>query len=100
MSQWFLKISKYSDELLSDLDKLDNWPNKVKIMQKNWIGKSTGVEIDFKIYNNDKNITVFTTRPDTIYGATFLALSIEHELIVNLSKKMMILKNLLKTVKA
>ena len=96
LSQWFLKISKYSDELLSDLDKLDNWPNKVKIMQSNWIGKSTGVEIDFKIYNNDKNITVFTTRPDTIYGATFLALSIEHELIVNLSKKNDDLKKFIK----
>ena len=96
LSQWFLKISKYSDELLSDLDKLDNWPNKVKIMQSNWIGKSTGVEIDFKIYNNDKNITVFTTRPDTIYGATFLALSIEHELIVNLSKKNHDLKKFIK----
>ena len=96
LSQWFLKISKYSDELLNDLDKLDHWPNKVKIMQSNWIGKSTGVEIDFKIYNNDKNITVFTTRPDTIYGATFLALSIEHELIVNLSKKNHDLKKFIK----
>ena len=56
LSQWFLKISKYSDELLNDLDKLDNWPNKVKIMQSNWIGKSTGAEIDFKISDNKKKL--------------------------------------------
>jgi len=87
LSQWFLKISKYSDELLEYLDKLDNWPNKVKIMQSNWIGKSIGAEIDFKIYNNKKNITVFTTRPDTIFGASFIALSVEHEIAINISKK-------------
>ena len=69
-----LKISKYSDELLKDLDILKGWPNKVKVMQSNWIGKSIGAEIDFKLSNNDKSITVFTTRPDTIFGATFLAL--------------------------
>tara|TARA_X000000950_G_scaffold284717_1_gene388513 strand:+ start:673 stop:3186 length:2514 start_codon:yes stop_codon:yes gene_type:complete len=87
LSQWFLKISKYSDELLEYLDKLDNWPNKVKIMQSNWIGKSIGAEIDFKIYNNKKNITVFTTRPDTIFGASFIALSVEHEIAINISNK-------------
>ena len=86
LSQWFLKISKYSDELLNDLDNLKNWPNKVKIMQSNWIGKSVGAEIDFNISNKNKKITVFTTRPDTIFGATFLALSFEHELVINLSK--------------
>ncbi len=84
LSQWFLKISKYSDELLADLDKLDNWPNKVKVMQSNWIGKSVGAEIDFKIINQNnlktKKIKIFTTRPDTIFGASFLALSPEHEL--------------------
>ncbi|MDA9742953.1 leucine--tRNA ligase, partial [Pelagibacteraceae bacterium] len=87
LSQWFLKISKYSDELLEDLNKLDNWPNKVKIMQSNWIGKSIGAEIDFKIYNSEKKITVFTTRPDTIFGASFVALSVEHEIAINISKK-------------
>ncbi len=87
LSQWFLKISKYSDELLKDLDILKGWPNKVKVMQSNWIGKSIGAEIDFKLSNNNKSITVFTTRPDTIFGATFLALSIEHELVQALSKK-------------
>ena len=86
LSQWFLKISKYSDELLKDLDGLDNWPNKVKIMQSNWIGKSVGAEIDFKISNKEEKVTVFTTRPDTIFGATFLALSIEHEIVSEVSK--------------
>ena len=87
LSQWFLKISKYSNELLNDLDKLENWPNKVKIMQSNWIGKSVGVEIDFNVSEKNKKIKVFTTRPDTIYGATFLALSSEHDLISEISKK-------------
>ena len=96
LSQWFLKISKYSDELLNDLEKLDNWPNKVKIMQSNWIGKSTGAEIDFKLTNSKKKITVFTTRPDTIFGATFIAISIEHELAINISNKNIELKKFIK----
>ena len=86
LSQWFLKISNYSDELLRDLDRLDNWPTKVKTMQSNWIGKSTGAEIDFKLSEKDFQITVFTTRPDTIFGATFIALSAEHELVIDISK--------------
>ena len=85
LSQWFLKISKYSDELLSDLDKLENWPNKVKTMQSNWIGKSIGAEINFKISENKSHITVFTTRPDTIFGATFLAISTDHDLAISVS---------------
>ena len=96
LSQWFLKISKYSEELLEDLDNLNNWPNKVKIMQSNWIGKSTGAEIDFKIYGSDNKITVFTTRPDTIFGATFLAVSLEHDLVINFSKENIGLKKFLK----
>ena len=84
LSQWFLKISQYSDELLNDLETLDGWPNKVKIMQSNWIGKSTGVEIEFKIYKKENSIKVFTTRPDTIFGATFIAISPEHELSIEL----------------
>ena len=87
LSQWFLKISKYSNELLDDLGKLENWPNKVKIMQSNWIGKSVGVEIDFDVSEKNKKIKVFTTRPDTIYGATFLALSSEHNLVAEISEK-------------
>ena len=84
LSQWFLKTSKYSEELLNDLDKLVNWPDNVKIMQSNWIGKSSGAEINFKISKanniNIKNIKVFTTRPDTIFGASFCAISIDHAL--------------------
>ena len=83
LSQWFLKISKYSDELLNELDNLTNWPNKVKIMQSNWIGKSAGAEIDFVIDNSKEKITVFTTRP-TQFRATFIALSVDHELIEKL----------------
>ncbi|MDC3075416.1 leucine--tRNA ligase [Pelagibacteraceae bacterium] len=86
LSQWFLKISKYSDELLSELDNLDNWPKKVKIMQSNWIGKSIGAEINFEVSKNENPITIFTTRPDTIFGATFLALSSEHQLATKISK--------------
>ena len=89
LSQWFLKTSAYSEELLNDLEKLDNWPNKVKVMQSNWIGKSIGAEINFEIINPEKNkkINVFTTRPDTIFGASFCALSIEHEVSQEIIKK-------------
>ena len=80
LSQWFLNISKYSDELLGDLDNLDGWPEKVKTMQKNWIGKSFGCDLVFNIINSKNKIKVFTTRPDTIFGATFIALSPDHAL--------------------
>ena len=80
LSQWFFKISKFSDELLKGLDNLNEWPSKVKTMQKNWIGKSFGCEIDFKIIGNENinSVNVFTTRPDTLFGCSFLALSIDH----------------------
>ena len=80
LSQWFFKISEFSDELLNGLDKLNKWPNKVKVMQKNWIGKSFGCEIDFKIEGNSSvdKIKCFTTRPDTLFGFSFLALSVDH----------------------
>ena len=80
LSQWFFKISKFSDELLKGLDNLNNWPNKVKVMQKNWIGKSYGCEIEFKIEGNSEidKIKCFTTRPDTLFGFSFLALSVDH----------------------
>ena len=80
LNQWFFNISKFSEELLAGLDSLNEWPNKVKIMQKNWIGKSLGCEIDFKIQGNPKinNVKCFTTRPDTLFGFSFLALSIDH----------------------
>ena len=82
LNQWFFNISKFSQELLDGLDKLDNWPNKVKTMQKNWIGKSFGCEIDFKIEGHlpVENIKCFTTRPDTLFGFSFLALSVDHEI--------------------
>ena len=80
LSQWFLNITKFSDELLSDLKNLDGWPDKVKLMQKNWIGKSIGCTLNFKVNKDSNLITVFTTRPDTIFGASFLALSIDHPL--------------------
>ena len=80
LNQWFFNISKFADELLLGLEKLDEWPNKVKTMQKNWIGKSFGCEIDFKIEGNKdiKTIKCFTTRPDTLFGFSFLAISPDH----------------------
>ena len=78
LSQWFFNITKLADELLFDLQKLENWPDKVKLMQKNWIGKSYGCEINFKITTTSKALKVFTTRPDTIFGASFIALSVDH----------------------
>ena len=86
LHQWFFNISKFSDELLDDLETLKNWPDKVKLMQKNWIGKSIGCEIDFKVSDTDKKIKVFTTRPDTIFGATFIALSVDHPLCQKFKK--------------
>jgi len=79
LRQWMLRITKYAERLLTDLDKLD-WPEKVKKMQTEWIGKSYGAEIDFKVKNTEHEIKVFTTRPDTLYGATFMVLSPEHAL--------------------
>jgi leucyl-tRNA synthetase len=83
LSQWFFKITNYAEELLTGLDQLTLWPDKVKTMQRNWIGKSIGAEIRFQISSSDKILNIFTTRPDTIYGATFIALSVNHELIKN-----------------
>ena len=80
LSQWFFKITAFADELDSSLNSLNEWPEKVKIMQKNWIGKSIGCELNFKFKNNKNTITVFTTRPDTIFGASFLALAVDHPL--------------------
>lgn len=77
LSQWFLNITKYSDQLLASLENLTGWPEKVKLMQKNWIGKSIGCEIDF-FTNNKEKIKIFTTRPDTIFGASFVAIAPDH----------------------
>ncbi len=79
LRQWMLKITEYADRLLDDLDTLD-WPEKVKKMQTEWIGKSYGAEVDFAVDGRDEKITVYTTRPDTLHGATFMVLSPEHEL--------------------
>ena len=78
LSQWFFDITKFTEDLLRGLDHLENWPQKVKLMQKNWMGKSIGCEINFEIIDKKENIKIFTTRPDTIFGATFLALSPDH----------------------
>jgi len=85
LSQWFFNIKKFSQNLLDELEKLENWPEKVKLMQKNWIGKSYGCEINFKIDKKNKlgKIKVFTTRPDTIFGASFIALSVDHPISKN-----------------
>lgn len=79
LKQWMLRITKYADRLLNDLDKLD-WPEKVKKMQTDWIGKSYGAEVDFALEGRSERITVYTTRPDTLYGATFMVLAPEHKL--------------------
>ena len=84
LRQWMLKITAYAERLLNDLDKLD-WPEKVKKMQSDWIGKSYGAEVDFPIDGRDEKITVYTTRPDTLHGATFMVLSPEHALAASLA---------------
>ncbi|MFL2890081.1 MAG: leucine--tRNA ligase [Pelagibacteraceae bacterium] len=91
LSQWFFNITKFADDLLKDLDKLKDWPQKVKLMQKNWIGKSIGCEIDFKIQENKDIIKIFTTRPDTIFGATFIAISSDHPLCKNFKNNQLFL---------
>ena len=84
LKQWMLGITAYADRLLDDLDKLD-WPEKVKKMQTEWIGRSYGAEVDFPVENRDEKITVYTTRPDTLYGATFMVLAPEHEMAASLA---------------
>lgn len=80
LRQWFLKITDYAEQLLNDLDKLEGWPERVKLMQANWIGKSVGAYLEFPIINLDEKIGVFTTRPDTVYGVTYVVLAPEHPL--------------------
>jgi leucyl-tRNA synthetase len=84
LRQWFLKITDYAEQLLNDLDKLNGWPERVRLMQANWIGKSTGAQVTFTTETNDE-IVVFTTRPDTLWGATFMVLSPEHPLVEKLT---------------
>jgi len=96
LEQWFFKITDYAQRLLNDLKKLENWPERVKIMQRNWIGRSVGVNIHFPVVESDKILTCFTTRVDTIFGATYMVLAPEHpyveELIKNVGNKDEILK--------
>ncbi|RUM46483.1 MAG: leucine--tRNA ligase [Desulfocapsa sp.] len=84
MNGWFFKITDYAEELLDDLEKLDGWPSKVRTMQRNWIGKSTGLQCDFAIEGSDEKLSIFTTRPDTIFGVTFMSIAAEHPLLKTL----------------
>ena len=85
LEQWFLRITDYAERLLDDLSLLSGWPERVRIMQENWIGKSEGAEVFFPVKNKDEKITVFTTRPDTLYGVTYLVLAAEHPLVAELT---------------
>ena len=87
LKQWFLKITDYAEELLEGTDKLEGWPNQVRIQQKNWIGKSEGMEFSFEIEGTKKHIEIFTTRPDTIMGASFIAISTSHYLSLEMAKE-------------
>jgi leucyl-tRNA synthetase len=84
IDQYFLKITNYADELLAGLDSLDNWPNQVKLMQKNWIGKSRGLNFNFSIDKKEGVLEIFTTRPDTLFGATYCAIAEDHPLVIDL----------------
>jgi leucyl-tRNA synthetase len=85
--QWFLKITDYAEELLAGIDKLDNWPEAVKIMQRNWIGRSEGVELEFAVSDREEVLKVFTTRPDTLMGVTYVAIAPEHPLALEIANK-------------
>ncbi|MBQ9930991.1 MAG: leucine--tRNA ligase [Firmicutes bacterium] len=84
LNQWYLKITDYAERLLADLDELEGWPSKVRIMQKNWIGKSVGAEVDFEIEDYADKLRIFTTRPDTLYGVTYMVLAPEHPYVKSL----------------
>ncbi len=86
LAQWFLKITAYADELLTSLDTLDGWPEQVKTMQANWIGRSEGVEMDFAVPEQDQPLRIYTTRPDTLMGVTYLAVAAEHPLALQASE--------------
>ena len=87
MKGWFLKISDFAEDLLNEIDNLKEWPDRVKTMQRNWIGKSNGATINFSINNSDDKVEIYTTRPDTIFGATFIAISPQHPLSLKIAKK-------------
>ena len=85
--QWFIRITAYADELLEGLDRMPGWPDSVKTMQRNWIGRSNGIEVDFALAKGGDALRVFTTRPDTIFGATFMAVAADHPLAVEAGKR-------------
>ena len=85
--QWFVRITAYADELLDELDRLVGWPDSVKTMQRNWIGRSEGLEVDFELVDGDEPLRIFTTRPDTLYGATFMAIAVDHPLSVQVAER-------------
>ena len=85
ISQWYMKITDYADELLADIQKLEGWPDAVRMMQTNWIGKSVGLDIKFKI-DDASSLTVYTTRPDTLFGVTYLAIAAEHPIAIEAGK--------------
>lgn len=87
ISQWFLKITEYADELLDSLDELPGWPDEVRLMQRNWIGRSSGANIYFRLENSKESICVYTTRADTLYGATYLAIAAEHPLALQAAEQ-------------
>ena len=87
LEQWFFKITDYAERLLEDIEKLDEWPEKVKIMQKNWIGKSSGVNIDFPIEGESEKLSCFTTRVDTIFGCTYMVLAAEHPMVERIAEE-------------
>ncbi len=84
LTQWFIKITEYAERLLKDIDKLEGWPERVKTLQRNWIGKSEGAEIDFEVEGMDLKLSVFTTRPDTLFGVTFITIAPEHPVVEKL----------------
>ena len=85
--QWFVKITDYADELLADIDQLEGWPDAVKTMQRNWIGRSEGLTLRFELMDSDEQLEVFTTRPDTLYGATYMAVAPEHPLALRAAEQ-------------
>jgi leucyl-tRNA synthetase len=99
LEQWYFKIKEYAEELLNDIDKLDGWPERVRTMQKNWIGKSEGVEVHFKLEDSDKILPAYTTRVDTIHSVTFIVIAPEHPLVKELVKGTKYEKETLKVIK-
>jgi leucyl-tRNA synthetase len=98
--QWFIKITDYAEELLTDLDELDGWPEQVKTMQKNWIGRSEGAEVKFKLTDSTQTVDVYTTRPDTLYGVTYLAVAAQSTLALNAAKENAALANFIDECKS